>query len=217
MTVKFRWSISWAFQFMKLIKLKQKAFFSPPSVSHIDWFRILEDFNLLLDIMECLYNFRIWIFSFILGTVSSFTYFAFSIGFWVFSPFSSGFWWISGKLLLSTDHWRRTDLSINCRLHWYHPKEGTVLTSWHVTKKQMRKLKYVQTAVFLSWSLVFWCYIFLPASKALLLEKARLFITSLACIRLSTALLGFVFLCGRWPGDCECISREESKAPAMDF
>lgn len=138
-----------------------------------------------------------------------------------FSPFSSGFWWISGKLLLSTDHWRRTDLSINCRLHWYHPKEGTVLTSWHVAKKPIERLKYVQTAVFLSWSqccvLCFDIYIFLPASKALLLEKSRLFITSLACFRLSTALLGFAFLSGRWPGDCEFISSEESKVSAMDF
>lgn len=97
-------------------------------------------------------QFKIWIFSLVFGTVSSFTYFAFSSRFWVFSPFSSGFWWISGKLLLSTDHWRRTDLSVNCRLHWYHPKEGTVLTSWHVAKKPMHNLKYVQTAVFLSWS-----------------------------------------------------------------
>lgn len=81
----------------------------------------------------------------------------------------SGFWWISGKLLLSTDHWRRTDLSVNRRLHWYHPEEGIIL-GWHLVKWLYSSVKAWMCAscsFFLSWSqydLVFWCYLILSLS-----------------------------------------------------
>lgn len=145
----------------------------------------------------------------------------------------SGFWWISGKLLLSTDHWRRTDLSVNRRLHWYHPEEGIIL-GWHLVKcskmtiQQCKSLnvcklqffplmKSVWSSVLMLFNFIFKYHKLFQFNLSSCFRKISRLLTTV--VRLNTKCLGFAFPSGRWTAGYECISIEQTKVvlSTVDF